>query len=194
MGPATSSLHSIERVHGVILDELRLYVVQNFGYRAWVRALNASGRPANHEYKLDQAYPDDEMAKLVVATSGATGKPIPEVLERFGEAMVPEMFRMYSFLVDPKWSYMDFVMNMEPLLHTALHLHTAGALPTKIHATRIGPESVRVVYESPLRVCSAVCGVIRGAATQYGVEVEVTTEQCVLRGDPACVIRVDGKN
>ena len=71
-----------------------------------------------------------------------------------------------------------------------MHLHTPGALPTKIHATRTAPEVVRIVYDSPLRVCAAVRGVIRGAAARYGVEVEITDEKCVLRGDPECVLIV----
>jgi hypothetical protein len=79
---------------------------------------------------------------------------------------------------------------MEPLLHAALHLHTPGALPTKVHAVRDGPELVTIVYESPLRACAAVRGVIRGAAARYGTEVKVGDEKCVLRGDPTCVITV----
>jgi hypothetical protein len=82
---------------------------------------------------------------------------------------------------------------MEPLLHAALHLHAPDALPTKVQAARTGPGTVQIVYDSPLRACAAVRGVIQGAARHYHVEVEITEEQCVLRGDPACVITVRGQ-
>jgi hypothetical protein len=81
-------------------------------------------------------------------------------------------------------------MNMELLLHAALRLHTPGALRTKVHAERAGPETVKIVYESSLHACAAVRGIIRGAAVKYGTEVVVTDEKCVFRGDTECVITV----
>jgi hypothetical protein len=123
-------------------------------------------------------------------TAQITGTPLPEILEAFGEAMVPDLFTQYSILVNPRWSFVDFLLGMEPVLHAALHLHAPGALPTKVQATRIGPGVVRVIYDSPLRACAAVRGVIKGAATHYGVAIEITEDQCVLRGDPSCVFTV----
>jgi hypothetical protein len=179
-------------VHGVILEEMRLYVVQEFGEPTWTRVLERSGRPAYHLYELDHAYPDQELGLLAKRTAEVTGKPIPEVLEGFGEAMVPDMFKYYSILVNPRWSFVDFLLGMEPVLHAALHLHAPGALPTKVQATRTGPDTVKVVYDSPLRACAAVRGVIRGAAAHYGVEIAITENYCVLRGDAACVFTVEG--
>src|ERR1700674_5785414 len=124
-------------VQGVILDEMRMYVVGTFGDPAWAEVMKRAGRPANHEYLSDKVYPDQELRLLA--------------------------------------------------------MHAPDALPTKIHAKRTGPDTVQIVYDSPLRACSAVRGIIQGAALHYRVEVEVTEEQCVLRGDPACVITVKGQ-
>src|SRR6202165_5575727 len=178
-------------VQGVILDEMRMYVVDAFGGPTWSQVLTGSGRPADHSYLLDQAYPDQELGMLAMHAAQITGKPLPDILEEFGEAMVPDMFRYYSILVNPRWSFIDFLLGMEPVLHSALHLHAPGALPTKVHATRAGPQTVRIVYESPLRACSAVRGVILGAAEHYAVEVTITEEACLLRGEPACVLVVE---
>jgi hypothetical protein len=179
-------------MQGVILEEMRLYVVQAFGEPTSTQVLERSGRPANHQYAPDQAYPDEELGLLAMRAAQVTGKPITEILEGFGEAMVPDMFEYYSILVSPRWSFIDFLLGMEPVLHAALHLHAPGALPTKVQATRTGPGTVRVVYDSPLRACAAVRGVIRGAAAHYGVEIKITEDECVLRGDPACVFTVEG--
>src|ERR1700694_938969 len=179
-------------VQGVILDEMRMYVVDAFGGPTWSQVLTGSGRPADHSYLLDQAYPDQELGMLAMHAAQITGKPLPDILEEFGEAMVPDMFRYYSILVNPRWSFIDFLLGMEPVLHSALHLHAPGALPTKVQATRPSPSSVRVIYDSPLRACAAVRGVIKGAALHYGVEIEITENECVLRGDPACVFTVEG--
>lgn len=173
-------------MQGVILDEFRQYVAARFGFRAWTHALSAAGRPQTHHYELNQVYPDAELGLLATRTAEVTGTPPAAVLEGFGEALVPEMMRLYSYLVDPKWGYGDFLLHMEPILHAALALHTPGAQQTKVHARRLDPESIELTYDSPLRACAAVLGVIRGAAAEYGVEVEVSQEECVLRGDRHC--------
>ena len=173
-------------MQGLILDEMRHYVVDTFGAPTWTKVLAGSGRPADHSYAAEQAYPDQELGLLAMNTAQITGEPLPDILEAFGEAMVPDI------LVNPRWSFIDFLLGMEPVLHAALHLHAPGALPVKIQATRTGTGSVRVVYDSPLRACAAVRGVIQGAAAHYRVQVAITEEQCVLRGDPACVIDVVG--
>lgn len=187
-----SPLPTISPMQGVILDEMRLYVANEFGEAALSQVLERSGRPADHQYDPDQAYPDTELGLLAMRAAEVTGKPIPEVLEGFGEAMVPDMFRYYSILVNPRWSFVDFLLGMEPVLHAALHLHAPDALPAKVQATRTGPDKVKVVYDSPLRACAAVRGVIRGAAAHYGVEITITENECVLRGDPACMFIVEG--
>ena len=180
-------------MQGVILDEMRTYVVDEYGEPAWAEVMKRSGRPADHEYASDKAYPDQELGLLAVQAAAVAGKPLADILEGFGEAMVPDMFKYYSILANPRWSFNDFLLGMEPLLHAALHLHAPDALPTKVQATRTGPGTVQIVYDSPLRACAAVRGVIQGAARHYHVEVEITEEQCVLRGDPACVITVRGQ-
>ncbi|MFI5270084.1 MAG: heme NO-binding domain-containing protein, partial [Chloroflexota bacterium] len=123
-------------MQGVILEEMRLYVVNEFGEAASGQVLERSGRPADHQYDPDHAYPDQELGLLAMRTAEVTGKPIPEVLEGFGEAMVPDMFKYYSILVNPRWSFDDFLLGMEPVLHSAMQLHTPGALPAKVQATR----------------------------------------------------------
>jgi heme-NO-binding protein len=177
-------------MQGVILDQYRQFVAARFGFRVWTRVLTEAGRSATQHYELSEVYPDEELGLLAVHTAKITAESPTDVLEGFGEAMVPEMLRIYSYLVDPKWTYAEFLLNMEPVLHQALRLHTPGAQPTKIHARRLGPQAVEVTYDSPLRACAAVLGVIRGAASEYGVGVDVSQDRCVLRGDPHCVFQV----
>ena len=121
-------------VQGVILDEMRMYVVGAFGDPAWAEVMKRAGRPANHEYLSDKVYPDEELGLLAMQAAEVSGKPLADVLEGFGEALVPDMFKYYSILANPRWSFIDFLLGMEPLLHSALHLHAPDALPTKVHA------------------------------------------------------------
>lgn len=181
-------------VQGVLLHAMKIYVVAELGPQVWEQLLRKVGRPSTYEYAFDRNYPDGELELMTGHAAEIVGKPVTDVLEEFGEALLPLMFDYYGHLVDPGWGYFDFLVNMEPLLHSALSLHTVGAQPTRIKAVRAGPESVRIVYVSPLRLCAAVRGVIKGAARRYDVEVVVVDEQCVLRGDSECVITVSHLN
>jgi hypothetical protein len=53
-------------VQGVILDGMRIYVVEAFGAPTWNQVLTGSGRPADHNYLADQANPDQELGLLRV--------------------------------------------------------------------------------------------------------------------------------
>jgi hypothetical protein len=177
-------------VQGVILDQFRQYVAVRFGFRAWTKALAAAGRPMTHHYALDETYPDQEFGLLAVKTAEVTSTPLEDLLEGFGEGLVPEMLRLYSYLVDPGWDYGDFLLHMEPILQKVLELHSPQAEPVKLHARRTGPQTLEIVYDSPVRVCAAVEGVIRGAAHEYRVDVELKQVECTLRGDRQCTFEI----
>ena len=177
-------------MQGVTFDLMRNYAVSQLVEPAWAAILSGVGR-SDQEYEIDASYPDEEFARLAGHVAQAMNMTIPFVLEGFGAAMVPEMINVYGFLVNPRWSYIDFLLNMQPLLESAFRLHTAGAAPaSKIRVERVGPEAVSIVYESNIRACGVVRGACRGAADHYGVTVVIADEKCVLRGDSACIISV----
>jgi heme-NO-binding protein len=181
-------------VQGVTFDLMRHYAVAELGETGWAMIMKGLGR-SDREYEIGESYPDEEFAQIAGLLAQAMKKPMPYVLEAFGEAMVLEMIRVYGFLVDRRWSYIDFLLNMQPLLESAFRLDAPGASPTqKIRVQRVGPQEVSIVYESNLRACGIVRGVCRGAASHYEVMAAISDEKCVLRGDPACVIAVRGQN
>jgi hypothetical protein len=143
-------------MQGVIYDAMKDYIVGTMGQPVWEQVLARTGRPPSHEYQLEQVYPDAELGLLAGHAAQLSGQPVNDVLEGFGEAIVPMMFTYYGFLADPRWSYVDFLLNMEPLLHAALRLHTPGALPAKIHGRcrphRAGARDDRLRLP-PARLC-----------------------------------------
>ena len=177
-------------MQGVIFDQMRQYAVAELGETGWAMILKRLDR-SGQEYEVGDSYPDLEFAQLVGQVAQAMNKPVPDVLEGFGEALVLDMVRVYGFLVDRRWSYVDFVLNMQSVLQSAFRLHAPGAVAAMtVRAQRVGPEEISIVYESNLRACAIVRGVCRGAAAHYGVEVVIADEKCALRGDPVCVISV----
>ena len=180
------------RVYGVIFDELEKFVVQEIGQTGLSRIHNLTGR-GDHSYELGRTYPDDELGVIVRGMVDATGRPAEQIVEEFGTAMVPGLLEVYGFLVNPRWSFIEFLLNTEDVIHRGVKLHTPNAKPPQLQVDRVGPESVVVTYRSRRTLCPLAKGIIRGAAAHYRVAITLSEASCMLRGDPECQITVSGE-
>ena len=180
------------RVYGVIFDELEKYVVMETGRSGLARIRKLTGR-GDAGYELEKTYPDAELAVIIGGLVEATSRPPEQIIEEFGESMVPGLLEVYGFLVNPRWSFIDFLLNTESVIHRGVKLHTPSASPPELQVERAGPESVVVTYRSKRALCPLAKGIIRGAAAHYRVEVKLTEERCMLRGDSECLITVSGE-
>ena len=176
-------------MQGVILDELEKYVERNLGQPGLTRIRNLTGR-GDSGYDFGGKYPDDELAVIMRGLVEATGRPAEVITEEFGVALVPGLLEVYGFLVNPRWSFIDFLLNTEDVIHRGVKLNTPNARPPELRAVRAGPESVTITYRSKRALCSLAKGIIRGAAAHYKVDITISEERCMLRGDPECLITV----
>jgi heme-NO-binding protein len=176
-------------VQGVIFDELERYVVRELGQTGLSRIRDLTGR-GNGGYQFDKAYPDDEMFVILRGLVEATKRAPGEMVEEFGEVLASALLEVYGFLVDPRWSFLEFLLNTEMVIHAGVKLNTPGAKPPLIQALRAGPETVKISYRSRRRLCPLAKGIVRGVAAYYNVAIVLTEEVCMLRGDSECVITV----
>lgn len=179
-------------MQGVFLDAVEQYVVQELGQTGLKRMRSLVGR-SDKGYQFDASYPDEELSLIVRGIVEATGKPRDQVLEEFAESMVPGLLEVYGFLVNPRWSFLEFLLNTESVIHKGVKLYTPKAKPPAIRAEPLGTDAVRIVYASRRRLCAVARGIIRGAAKHYKVAVTVTDERCMLWGDLECFITVRGQ-
>ena len=176
-------------MQGIILDELEKYVGRELGQAGLSRMHGLTGR-SEGGYQFDRSYPDEEVHLIVRGVVEATGKAPEVILEQFAEAMVPGLLTVYGVFVNPRWSYLDFLVNTESIIHRGVRLASPSAKPPEIQVQRVGPEAVTILYRSQRRLCPVARGIVRGAAAHYGVTVTVTEQFCMHRGDPECVITV----
>jgi hypothetical protein len=176
-------------VQGVIFDELEKYVVRELGQTGLSRIRDLTGR-GNGGYQFDKSYPDDELFVMLRGLVEATKRPPQEIVEEFGEVLAVGLLDVYGFLVDPRWSFLEFLLNTELVIHAGVKLNTPGAKPPLIQALRAGPETVKISYRSKRRLCPLAKGIIRGAAAHYKVQIVLSEDVCMLRGDSECVITV----
>lgn len=176
-------------MQGIFLDAMERFVVQELGETGLhqVRALTGRG---DNSYVFDATYPDSEIITIVQMVSEASGLPREEILQQFAEGLVPSLLDVFGFLVDRNWTFVDFLLNTEAIIHRAVRLNTPSAKPPAILAHIAALDTVAITYRSPRRLCSVAKGILRGSAIHYKVKAAISEERCMLRGDPECVITV----
>jgi hypothetical protein len=179
-------------VQGIFLDELEKFVVRELGQTGLKRVRGLTGR-GDGGYRFDASYPDDELKLIIRGIAEATGTHPGDLLEMYAEAMVPGLLEVYGFLVDPRWSFIDLLLNTPDVIHTGLKTNSPEAKPPDMQVLRAGPEAVAIHYRSRRRLCSVAKGIIRGIAARFQVNVVIVEERCMLRGDPECLITVSAQ-
>src|ERR1700730_9181094 len=106
-------------------------------------------------YRFDRSYPDEEVHLIVRGVVEATGKAPEVILEGKAGDMVPGLLSVYAFLINPRWSFMDFLVNTESVIHKGVRLTAESAKPPAIDAERVGREEGTTVA----KITPTECGV-----------------------------------
>lgn len=176
-------------MQGIIFAELKKLVDTRFGGDTWKKLQNESGI-GERIYLAMAEYPDSEALALVSAASKATGRPVPALLEEFGEFIVPDLVTMYQAIIRPEWKLLDFIMHTEESIHRIVRAKNPGAKPPELKCSRPHPNEVVIVYRSARKMCGVAKGILRGFSKHYGEEILLAETSCMLKGNPSCQISV----
>ena len=176
-------------MHGVIFLELSRFTEARLGAGSWAQVVPLAGL-SNSVFLPTQHYPDPDMMSIVSALSRKMGKEAGQVLEEFGAYIVPSLATLYSALIDADWTLLDMLEHIESTIHRVVRIRAPGAAPPQIRCRRIGPQEVEILYTSDRKLCAFARGIVRGFGRLYEETVTIAEPECMLRGDPACRIRV----
>lgn len=176
-------------MHGIIHLELEKFVVGSFGRPAWEQLLDKTGL-TNRIYTPVQTYPDDDIVRIVGAAVEMTGKSQTEILEAFGEHVVPTYLHVYGALLHDNWKTLDVIEHTEETIHRVVRMRQPGAAPPRLQVERTSPEEVVVTYDSPRRLCAVARGISRGIAKHFGERISISDRACMHKGDPKCLIAI----
>lgn len=176
-------------MHGVIMAELEKFVTQQHGASTWRDLLSRAQLP-NRVYVAAATYPDSEAVALVNAASALTGTPASELLEAFGEALVPGLLQIYGRMLKPDWKTLDVLEYTESAIHAVVRRQSPGAQPPQLQCVRVSATEVRVTYASSRQMCAVAKGIIRGIAGQFGERIVLKETACMLKGAPKCDLSV----
>ena len=172
-------------MNGLIFIELAKFARTTVGEDAWDEIVAASGC-RRRVYVPVTDYPDEDLLALVSTVSDRTGQPIPELLQAFGEFIVPGLIKMFGSLIDPKWRTIDLIANTEETIHEALRGAETNTSPPELKCERQSDQEVSVIYTSPRKMCMFAKGIVRGVAKHYGEQIDIQEPTCMLNGDQQC--------
>ena len=177
-------------MQGIMFIELSRFIDERLGSGAWERTLTAAGL-SDRAYTPRSPGADEDFVALVANFSRISGDTVQSILEAFGEFIAPDLLGgLYGLLLEDGWDLLDFLEHTEESIHTVVRSRDPSAAPPRLRAVRSGPDEVIVFYDSPRRLCSVAKGIVRGAATHFGEQIELIESRCMLAGAARCEITV----
>jgi hypothetical protein len=176
-------------MHGIIHLQLQRFVESRYGADGW-RELNRRAGLDKRVFTAVQSYPDEDIVRLVTEAVGLTGVPATDLLEAFGQFLVPTYLSVYGSLVKPAWRTLDLLEHTEHTIHRVVRVRQPGAAPPELSVERASKHEVIVTYGSARRLCAVARGIIVGVAEHFGESVSLSERSCMLRGADVCRISV----
>jgi hypothetical protein len=172
-------------MHGSIIAGLKKYVDKKMGPGNWQKLLHSAGLDSKSYFPI-QAYPDEDVVALVRAASAQTGLSVPRILEDFGSFLAADLMAMYPMLLREGWRTLDVIEHTEESIHKVVRARESGATPPRLSCTRIGPDRVRLLYDSPRKMCSLAKGIAKGVAAHFRENILIEEPQCMHKGASTC--------
>lgn len=143
-----------------------------------------SNLPSGGAYTAVGNYPHAEAVTLVGAFSAASGIPVPDLLERFGEHMLEFFHRRYPMFFENCPDAFTFLESVETYVHVEVRkLYPDAELPRFVTA-REGPSRLRFDYLSSRHLENFAAGLIRGTLRLYKEDAAVTHDEAVGEHGP----------
>ena len=174
-------------MHGIILSELKRFVVTKHGDDVWRKLLQDADR-SNAVYLAGGVYPDEDVVAIVAAASRLSGASPSTILEEFGDYIAPHLLEIYQPLIPANWRTLDVIEKTEGHVHRVVRIKNPGAAPPQLRTERVSDTEVILHYSSPRKMCSVAKGIGKGLARHFGETIKVTERTCMHQGDDACLI------
>lgn len=178
-------------IHGSMLYLLKKFVIHSYSEEIWQQLTNEAHTQG--DFETTKNYPLAEIIGIMKAASQHTGLSLTEIEEKFGEYLVPDLFRIYGNYLNPAWKTFDVLLNTERVMHGAVRHLNSTAHPPILNVSKVNEHLLIIDYYSKRKLASLAVGMIKGIANYYMegnlIEVKPTTEP----DDERVQIRVEFK-
>ncbi len=124
-------------MHGSVIQKFRKFVNSiSEDLTAWLD-LKAQVGLSERTYLPTETYPDLEMQQLIQGASKKFRIPRAKLLEAFGEFLVPDLLKVYGFMLQPNWKSLDLIASAESNIPQIIQLLDDNAQLPKIKTERV---------------------------------------------------------
>lgn len=177
-------------MHGIVLKALKDFVVETYDRETWSTLQREAGLPGRLYVPVTE-YPDEDVLALVTAASELTEIPVPELLESFGQFIVPPLVETYGVHVDADWTGLELIANVESYIHFALRgKQVSTYTPPELESEWRGEDTVVVVYRSDRQLCHLARGIITGVGDHFDEPFDIEEPVCMHEGGDHCELVV----
>lgn len=184
------NITSDDQMHGTIFVLFKRYVESLYGYSQWVKLLETAGI-AHAPYQMHELYPTREIFSLIEKASELMGVPQHQVMEQFGEFLVPDLLLMYKRYMRPEWNTYDMLLNTVADMHAAVREKDNRENPPMLLVTKKGDTQLIVDYHSKRRMSAIAVGTIKGIAKYYDEDDKVAVTLLTPIEEERVQIQVD---
>jgi hypothetical protein len=165
-------------IHGSIFFLLRKFVIHHHSEAMWLQ-LNQEAHTRG-EFETTKSYPMEDILGIIGKASEHTGMSVLELEEKFGEYLVPDLFKLYGSYLNPDWKTFDVLLHTERVMHGAVRNLNSTAHPPILNVSQVNEKLLIIDYHSKRKMASLAVGIIKGIATYYQeqdkIAVKPTTE------------------
>lgn len=181
---------SEDRMHGSIFVLLRRFVESTYGHSTWAKLLEESG--VEHAgYQMQEMYPTHEVFAIIGKLGEKTEQSVFDLLEQYGEFIVPDLMMIYNKYLQPEWRTYDLLLNTEETMHGAVRRENSEANPPKLLVTKKGDRQLVIDYYSRRRMAGVAIGIIKGIAKYFDESDIVDVMQLTPLDNERVQIKVD---
>ena len=173
---------------GVVFNLLEEVVRRSYGEDTWDALLEAAGLQGS--YTSLGSYEDEEMRKLVAASSTAFAMSGGDVLRWFGRKAMPILAERYPAFFAPHATARTFALSVNRLIHPEVRKIYPGADVPTFQFQDAADGALLMHYRSARKLCALAEGFIQGAAAYYAETVAFEHLACMHDGHPQCSFRI----
>jgi hypothetical protein len=182
-----------DKMHGSLFALLKRFVEHSYDYSTWIKLLQTTGLEGA-SYQMHEMYPTRELFAIVSKASEVTGIPVYDLMEQFGEFLVPDLLLIYSKYVNPNWRTYDMLLHTESSMHGAVKNQDNRTSPPMLLVTKKGSKQLIVDYYSKRRMSGVAVGIIKGIAKYHNESDIVSVTRLTAPDEERVQIQVDFLN
>lgn len=179
-----------DKMHGSIFVLLKRFVENKYDYSTWLKLLEAS-EIDRESYTINEMYPTREIYAIVNSASKMTGFSPYELMEAYGEFLVPDLLLMYNKYIQPEWTTYEMLVNTENTFHGAVKQQDGRTHPPVLTIKPEGDKTLMITYFSKRRMAGVAVGIIKGIAKYYQESETVEVTRLTPVDQESVEIRVD---